>query len=383
MPSPASETTHAKPRDLSVLHLLGADEDTGGILSVLRNLDSATAKHGCRHVVWVNAAYKETRSPPLRYRHSRYLLAESPNHLLLSIRAFAAAGELRRLLRSESFDILHAHSRGAFPLVTLLALRGKDVLFTNHAYARRTWMYRWAARRRHFHTCCLTPNMARHYAIPPNAPRLHVISACCSDRFFALPLVDRPRTPLGGRPIRIVGLGNIVRWKNWHLVLEALNLLEPDDRNRVELDHWGPTPADPDSQAYRAELDEMVRRHGLSDRCRFHGALLSVEKALADADWFVIPSTNEPCSVALMEALAMGLPAIASATGGNVDIVQRERTGLLFEPDSAVALAECLRRILAREVNISDREFLRESVRHRSASSVGEQYLELYDALKP
>ena len=47
-----------------------------------------------------------------------------------------------------------------------------------------------------------------------------------------------------------------------------------------------------------------------------------VADVVAAADWFVLPSTHEPCSVALIEALALGVPVIASASGGNVDIVQ-------------------------------------------------------------
>lgn len=366
---------------MTVLHLLGADEDTGGILSVIRNLQNATAEKGCTHTVLVNSSYKETRKPALSYRQSRYLLAESPAHLSLLARAIATIPGLLRLLRHEPVDVVHAHSRGAFPLACFLAMSGHGVVFTNHAYARRTGMYRNAVRLRHFHMVCLTPNMARHYGMALDSDRLHIISACCADRFFELPLVER-RAAASDRPVvRLVGIGNIVRWKNWHLVLEAIGLLGETDRARLQFDHWGPVSSDADSQMYRNELNETVRKLGLEERCRFHGPLQDVERALSEADCFVIPSTNEPCSVALIEALAMGVPAIASASGGNVDIVQANRTGLLFEPESAMSLAECFRRVLRNEVGFGDGKALRESVRERSASSVGAKYLELYGRL--
>lgn len=366
---------------MTVLHLLGADEDTGGILSVIRNLQNATAGQGCTHVVLVNSSYKETRKPALSYRHSKYLLAESPSHLALFARAMAAIPGLVRLLKREPVDVVHAHSRGAFPVACLLAMIGRNVVFTNHAYARRTGMYRNALHLRHFHMVCLTPNMARHYGMAADSGRLHIISACCADRFFELPLIER-RTAARDRPaVRLVGIGNIVRWKNWHLVLQALGLLDKTDRARIEFDHWGPVSSDADSQLYRSELGETVRKLGLGEHCRFHGPLQHVEKALSGADCFVIPSTNEPCSVALIEALAMGVPAIASASGGNVDIVHADRTGLLFEPESAVALAECFRRVLRNDVDFDDGKALRESVRERCASIVGARYLELYRRL--
>lgn len=366
---------------MTVLHLLGADEDIGGILSVLRNLQSASAMKGCSHEVLVNKAYKETRMPALSYRYSRYLVAESPRHTSLLFRAFAAVPGVLKLIRHEPVDVVHAHSRGAFPIVCMLAFWGRDVVFTNHAYARRTGMYRSAVRLKHFHMVCLTPNMARHYRIPPDSERLHIISACCADRFFDLPLTCPSSDHSHRRAIRLVGIGNIVRWKNWHLVLEAIGLLDAEEQARIEFDHWGPVSSDADSKAYKNELDQKVRQLGLGGRCRFNGPLQNVEQALSEADCFVIPSTNEPCSVALIEALAMGVPAIASASGGNVDIVHSDRTGLLFEPESAAALAACLKRVLRNEIEFNDRMALRDSVRHRSASNVAAQYLELYERL--
>ncbi|MCX8108654.1 MAG: glycosyltransferase family 4 protein [Verrucomicrobiae bacterium] len=366
---------------MTVLHVLGAEEDTGGILSVLRNLQAATRAKDCKHVVLVNRRFKETRRPGLAYRYSRYLVAESPQHFSLLIRAIVSLPEVIGLVWREGFEVVHAHSRGAFPIACMLAVAGLGVVFTNHAYARRTGMYRAARCIKNLHTVCLTPNMARHYGLPTGSTRVHIISACCADRFFELPLVQRKESCASGEVIRLVGLGNIVRWKNWHLVLEALSKLSKDDLARVRFDHWGPVASDPDSQNYHSELIKKTQNDGLSEHCSFHGPSHSVEDVLARADWFVIPSTNEPCSVALIEALAMGVPAIASASGGNLDIVRAEQTGLFFEPGSAESLAQCLRRIVRGDVAMCDGVVLRESVRHRSASAVAAQYLTLYEQI--
>ena len=162
---------------LRILHLLGATEDTGGILTVLRNLQTATAAQECEHVVWVNAAYREVRAPALSYRSTRHLLQDSFNHPELAWRAGRSLGELRRLLRSERFDVLHAHTRGAFLVALALATVGRrTVVFTNHGYARRRGMYRWGASRPRLFTCVLTPNMARHYGLELPAPNRFVVS---------------------------------------------------------------------------------------------------------------------------------------------------------------------------------------------------------------
>jgi glycosyltransferase involved in cell wall biosynthesis len=119
-------------------------------------------------------------------------------------------------------------------------------------------------------------------------------------------------------------------------------------------------------------------RHGLEALCFFHGLSLDVEDRLRTADWFVLPSTNEPCSLALIEALALGLPALVSGSGGNVDIVRPEQTGLLFEPGQVPSLTSALRRIARGETRMEPPSVIRESVRRRSATVVARQYLELY-----
>jgi len=364
---------------MRILHLLGAQEDTGGILSVIRALQGATAERGCQHFVWVNRAYRETRQPALAYFYSRGLVAESPSHLKLLWGAVRALGELRALCRRERFDVLHAHSRGALLVaVGVAALWRRRVLFTNHAYARRLGLYRWAARRPGLYTSVLTPNMARHYGLKLDAPRLAVISACCADRFFTAPLVSRCSAPRAGATVRLVGLGNIIRWKNWHLLLEAIGRLDQSERQRLEFHHWGPTPPDADSLAYGRQLLQLADALNGQGRFAFHGPSLAVETVLDRADWFVLPSTNEPCSVALIEALALGVPGLASASGGNVDIIQPGATGLLFEPDSATDLAQKLRDILAGAPALATPAQCRQSVQHRRASVVAGQFLDLY-----
>lgn len=367
-------------RPLRILHLLGARDDSGGILTTLRSLQTATASEGCEHVVWVNQAYREVRQPRLTYRFSRHLIQDSYNHVGLAARALRAWPELRALERAERFDVLHAHTRGSFVLALLLSrLAGRRLVFTNHGYATRRGLYRWGATSRRLVTCVLTPNMARYYGLDPAGPNVRVISECCADTLF-----DQPPVPGGWpttRPLRLAGLGNVVPWKNWHLVLEALARLPEEDRARFEFHHWGPVPDDPECRTYERDLAALRARHRLEGSCFFHGLSLEVEQRLREVDWFVLPSTNEPCSLALIEALALGLPALVSASGGNVDIVQPDRTGLLFEPDNAASLAHALQRIARGEARLQEPAAIRETVRSRGARVVSREYLRLYREL--
>jgi glycosyltransferase involved in cell wall biosynthesis len=110
-----------------------------------------------------------------------------------------------------------------------------------------------------------------------------------------------------------VGLGNLVRWKRWDLLVDALAALPSEMRDRLECTVWGPTPPDADAPRFEAELREGLRRHSLESCLRFPGTTGGALEILASADAFVLPSTQEPCSVALMEALATGIPAFVSA----------------------------------------------------------------------
>jgi glycosyltransferase involved in cell wall biosynthesis len=366
---------------MKVLHLTGEREDMGGITSVLRNLQSASQSWNWQHSVLVNRDYVELRRPALNYRYSRAVCSDSPSHFFILIQSLRAFFEIKRLLAQESFGIVHAHTRGTFlvALGLISALR-RPVLFTNHSYARRVGMYRWAAARPGFHTVVLTPNMARHYGLAEQPPKVNVISACCSDRFFEEPLTE-PSARSGQRSVRFVGVGNIMRWKNWHLIVQALAQMTESERPRIEFSHWGPTPGDLDSQRYDGELRRLVTEHRLQNQFLFRGPTQSVSDCLRQADWFVLPSTNEPCSVALIEALALGVPGLVSASGGNVDILRPEKTGLLFRPDDAADLAAKFRAILQTQVTPRPPAEIRESVRHRSAASVAAQYRVVYESL--
>jgi glycosyltransferase involved in cell wall biosynthesis len=367
---------------VKILHLLGDPADLGGIFSVIRCLHEISSPSGDRHVALVHAGFQETRRPALEYRFSRHLRAESSNHPRLLFGAVPALVELRRLLRTESFDLIHAHTRGALPVAMLLtALFRRTVVCTHHTYARRTWLYRCAASLAHLHTVVLTPNMARHYGFAPGSPRLSIISACCAERFFESPLDPvHPARP-ASQPLRLLGVGNIVRWKKWHLMLDALASLAPAERRLLHFTHCGEAPRDPDSTAYAQSLRDRIQRDQLDSCISFLGPVFDIPRRLREADWFVIPSTNEPCSVALIEALAQGKPALVSASGGNVDIVSHDRTGLLFTPDDPGDLSLKLRQLLSGKLSLATPPEIRRSVDGRRAAEVTRLYQELYNRL--
>jgi glycosyltransferase involved in cell wall biosynthesis len=365
------------PKPLRILHLLGAHEDSGGILSVIRSLQMAT-RSTCTHVVWVNEQFVERRRPPLEYRRERFSQDENASHLRLFLRNLRAWPGLRRLLNTESFDVIHAHSRGSFPVAILTALFGdRRCLFTNHTYARRRAMYSSACRFRGIRWVFLTPNMARHYQVEPDPGRIDLVSACCSDDFFDKPLgIQTPATDAG--ILRIVGVGNIVEWKRWDLSLRALSFLDPELRARLRITIYGPVPGDSAAQAYASKLASLLGDTGLSRQFELAGPTNDIGSVLSQADWFLLPSTDEPCSVALIEALASGVPAIVSAGGGNIDIVREGASGLFFRSNDAQDLSRRFLEIAEGKPRMLAPKDIRETVRSRSATAIGARYLQIY-----
>ena len=92
----------------------------------------------------------------------------------------------------------------------------------------------------------------------------------------------------------------------------------------------------------RAELEGQIRTLGLESTVLMLGQRSDVGALMAAADFVVLPSFREGLSNVILEAMMSGKPVIASRAGGNVELVEHERTGLLFEIEDAPALADAM-----------------------------------------
>lgn len=87
----------------------------------------------------------------------------------------------------------------------------------------------------------------------------------------------------------------------------------------------------------------------LTGRVTFTGASGDVPNLLQSMDAFVLPSISEGMSNTLLEAMATGLPVIATAVGGNPEIIEEDRSGTLFRPGDAESLATHLEQLAGGE----------------------------------
>jgi glycosyltransferase involved in cell wall biosynthesis len=96
----------------------------------------------------------------------------------------------------------------------------------------------------------------------------------------------------------------------------------------------------------RGRIENAVRELGLGDRVRVLGERQDIPAILNALDLFVLASVGEGMSNAVLEAMATGLPVLATRVGGNSELVVDEVTGILVPRESHEAVVGAMRRYL-------------------------------------
>jgi glycosyltransferase involved in cell wall biosynthesis len=131
------------------------------------------------------------------------------------------------------------------------------------------------------------------------------------------------------------------------------------------------------------EVQQLAESLGLAEAVHFLGPRRDVPDLLNAMDIFALPSYSEGVSLALLEAMAAGLPVIVSRVGGLPEVVTDGDNGLLIPPRDAGALAAALERLLtdpawARELGAKARRHVRERF---SLDRLGREINEIYGEL--
>jgi glycosyltransferase involved in cell wall biosynthesis len=137
----------------------------------------------------------------------------------------------------------------------------------------------------------------------------------------------------------VVGTIGRLEWRKGQDVLIAAAACLRDRRPAPQLLVVGDGPT-------AADLRHQAQALGVAGLVRFTGTLEDVRPALAAMDVFALPSREEGMSNALMEAMAAGRPIVATDVGGNGEVLDRGRLGLLVPSDDPVALADAIARLL-------------------------------------
>jgi L-malate glycosyltransferase len=98
--------------------------------------------------------------------------------------------------------------------------------------------------------------------------------------------------------------------------------------------------------AYFAELQALVREMNLVDHVHFAGGVTDLREFLSSADIFVLPSRSEGFSNAIVEAMALSLPVVATDVGGNAEAVEDGVSGFVVPSEDPAAMAVAIARLL-------------------------------------
>lgn len=290
---------------------------------------------------------------------------------------------LARLIRKETFNVVHTHNWAVFLEGGLGGWLGgaPRLVHTVHGpyidyppswrsrakIALRHRLERGLARR--FHRIVTVSDAIGGYVrqeIRLPAERLMTIH----NGIPAVPANPAPRPER--RQITFMTVGRLAAVKNHAMMLRAFQKLAASNAEaRLIIVGDGPE---------RSALEGFVHDQDMENRVQFRGFLNNVDELLREADVFVLTSRYEGISIALLEAMRAGLPAIGTAVGGVPETLLDGKTGILVPPEDDEALLRAMKRLagskpLRHEMGRSGYDYF---MREFSLANMLERYRQLY-----
>jgi glycosyltransferase involved in cell wall biosynthesis len=327
----------SKPLVLYVVTLA----EVGGAQSYVRDLISGAAEAG------FDVAVAAHGDGPLR---TAAAALDVPFFPLVHVRRALSAihdplglVELTRLFRHVRPDIVHLNSSKAGVLGRAAAVpAGVPIrVFTAHGWAFKaatgveSRLYLTADR-------AVRPLATMVVCVSENERRAGLAAGVCTaDRSIvirnAVSVDSAPARDLrSDSPVRVVSVGRLAAPKDFSTLITALAQL-PAGSTHLRVLGDGP---------FRGELEAQRHALGLDAAVEFSGEVPDARPYLDEADVFVLATRSEGMPLSVLEAMAAGLPVVASAVEGLEEVVVDGKTGFLSPPGDAVALAERLRRLV-------------------------------------
>lgn len=284
---------------------------------------------------------------------------------------------IAKLLRDERIDVVHTHNTKpllyAGPAARMAGVRA--VIHTRHgqrhnATRRQTLLFRMATRCADRVVCVSRDAAGCCKAEGIDSAKVRTIPNGIDCARF-------PRTgPAVGAPVAFVG--RLTPEKDLPTLIEAMAIaVRRDPSVRLAIAGGG---------ACASEIAALARARGVEAHVRFAGDIRDVAGFLHQSSLFVLPSRTEGMPLTVIEAMACGLPVVATRVGGTPEVVEEGSTGLLVAAGDAPSMASAILRIhadaeLARRMGDAGAERARSLFDVRSmVRSYESLYRELTDA---
>ncbi len=266
---------------------------------------------------------------------------------------------VKKLVEEHQYDIVHCHSPVG-GVVARLACRkarknGTKVLYTAHGFhffkgaSKTAWLVYYPIEKMcsYFTDVLITINQEDHQrAAGLHAKRNVYIPGVGvnTEEFRKIEInTAKKRAQLGiaEGDFLFISVGELSHRKNHETAIRALAKIE-DSTCKYLIAGTGPL----DSQ-----LKQLVDKLGLKERVIFAGYRSDIKELLHASNAFVFPSIQEGLPVALMEAMAVGLPVVCSRIRGNVDLVEDGQGGYLYTPMDVDGFAEGMKKLVHNELS--------------------------------
>jgi sugar transferase (PEP-CTERM/EpsH1 system associated) len=335
----------SQPR-LRVLHVidrLGVGGTEHGIVKVIQGLSG----DGFEHHICTVRGFDENFARTHGLENKTYV-AGRPNSGFQFL-----LGGLARIMRAFQPHIVHSRNWGAIEAVPAARLAGVPVaIHSEHGYEvdmlaglpRRRRIIRRAVYAAADFVFTVTEELRTYHARQAwlSPERIGVLrNGVDTSRFAPRPgerQENRRRLGIAGNEIVVGTVARMVSIKDHATLLQAAEILA----GRGVPVHLLLVGSGPELSRHQEFVAASPR---LSGRVTFVGSATDVPALLNATDVFVLPSLSEGMSNTLLEAMASGLPVVATRVGGNPELIEDERSGWLFKPGDVADLAARLERL--------------------------------------
>jgi glycosyltransferase involved in cell wall biosynthesis len=294
-----------------------------------------------------------------------------------------------RIIRRHRIQVLHAHNRGSklWAILCKLAVPRLKLVFTIHDTQMLPRLSPWQVK---IHQRLIDQHIAISKTVAALCEKREIRNYRQIYNGIELTRMQHPErlslrgraavTPFSERPLRILHVGRMdYRIKGQDILIQAIYLCKQAGLN-VHCTLMGGVYAY--SQDSFNDLQAMVQDLGLTEQVHFHVNQVDVPAQMAQADLFVLSSRAEGLGLVILEAMASGLPVIASDIEGPRELVQPGVNGLLFDAGKPEDLFEKIQS-LYREPALAERlqETAKQWVLQFDIHEMKRQYYGLYEYL--
>lgn len=258
-----------------------------------------------------------------------------------------SAKELKNIIDQHNIEIVHAHVARDYPICGLATKNTSAKLFlTRHHFnpIKSNFLYRSAIKQANrFIAVSNAVKTEIQKAFPQLTARTSVIPNWIDTNFIASFTNENSRKSLGVSRTFVVGMiGQITPLKGQKYFIEAAQKIDRDDIDFLIIG----APQSEHDKEYQQDLQQVFNNFLDRKTLRFTGAIPDIAAKFSAFDIIVVPSINEGFSLVVIEAMAAGCAVIASRTGGIIDLIEHNKTGILVEPQNSTQITEALHKLL-------------------------------------